>query len=79
MTTSTKTYLWIEQYKGCGCSFGPVPRSDLPGYYAVHGGNYIKRYRVPKIVKLPLPEVENNDSIGGSDYDDAEAEQRGVR
>lgn len=39
--------LWIEQYKGCGCSVGPLPESDLPGYCATHGSDVLRRYPLP--------------------------------
>ena len=40
-------YLWIEQYRGCGCSVGPVPKRDLLGYCATHGNNRLVAYPVP--------------------------------
>ena len=40
--------LYIEEYKKCGCSIGPLPKSELPGYCALHGNNFSRRHLVPK-------------------------------
>lgn len=39
--------LWLECYEKCGCSFGPSPRRELPGYCSRHGNNWKKRYKLP--------------------------------
>lgn len=53
--------LWIECYEKCGCSFGPVPRRDLPGYCAKHGNNWKAQYKVRA--------VEQNDKINELDLE----------
>lgn len=56
MTTRTG---WIEEYAHCGCSIGPLPKRDLPGYCALHGNNWKNRYRVLgnglKVVRSDAP------------------------
>jgi hypothetical protein len=39
--------MWIEEYHGCGCSIGPVKKSELVGYCAIHGGNWKVRRNTP--------------------------------
>lgn len=46
-------YLWIEEYKGCGCSSEAGRKKDLLGYCATHGSSRVNVY------KLPLSRVES--------------------
>jgi hypothetical protein len=39
--------MWIEQYKKCGCSIGPLLKEELVGYCAIHGNEVLKRYSIP--------------------------------
>jgi len=38
--------LWIEQYRGCGCSVGPMLKRNLPGYCATHGSERMVTYPI---------------------------------
>lgn len=53
--------MWIETYSKCGCSIGPVKKSELLGYCALHGNNWITRIRVKrnKLLKFPSEIIRN--------------------
>jgi hypothetical protein len=59
MTTRT---LWIEEYSHCGCSVGPFPKRDLPGYCATHGNGWKNRYPVSgkglKVMQSAAPQPD---------------------
>ena len=44
----TKRKLWIEEYRGCGCSIGPIPKNELIGYCAIHGSDMVNRFALPQ-------------------------------
>lgn len=55
--------LWIEQYKGCGCSIGPLPKRKLVGYCAIHGNDVLVRYAVPANAIKKYKETYKSDDV----------------
>lgn len=40
--------MWVEQYRGCGCSQTARYKQDLPGYCPTHGTDLLVRYHLGK-------------------------------
>jgi len=40
--------LWIYDYKGCGCTDGPKPKSKMLRYCGKHGSDLQHAYLLPK-------------------------------
>jgi len=39
-------YIWLEEYR-CGCATEEMRKRDLLGYYAKHGEDAIRIYKIP--------------------------------